>query len=406
MKKLLYILLLVLMTCTTVQATNYYVSMQYGSQTNNGLSWATAKSNLYATLTNSFLGDIVNVGAGTYTNVNASTPWGGWGCKFYLNEGVTLIGTNGGEVILDGQNASRCLMMNTNSVATNIIFRRGNGGSGSYGGNVYAFGNARIYNCKLWDCYAGNSFQGGKIFNSEIYSNNVNGCGVKYATASNCVIAYNLGLGVQESLLYNSSIVSNSGKGVNISTNIACLIGWNKGSGGGAGCYQCVSYSSVIIYNTNTSANTGAGVYLGTAYNCLILFNNASNYTSGGGGVYGASVTNSVIYGNSAKGATTFNASNFYNSIVPAGIWTNPVTFLEGSWKLPASSPLIDAGNDTFVSAGYPDYYGRLWNGIRIYGLHVDYGASEWNPDDIPVSDITGGAKYRALDSWFIQKGY
>ena len=98
---------------------------------------------------------------------------------------------------------------------------------------------------------------------------------------------------------------------------------------------------------------------------------------------------NNIVWGNMSD---TITGDSGYT--VSSNLFVDPM-FLSDSYKLQAGSPCVDMGDDTVVGVGAVDYYGRG----RISGFHVDIGAAEWYPEDVPVSRGSGKKK-ALLDFW------
>ena len=223
---------------------------------------------------------------------------------------------------------------------------------------------------------------------------------VVYAStyATNCLIEKNGLVGVFRTAMYGCSIVSNSIGGTD--RNGGCEMG------GGLGMTNCY-----VAYNG------GYGIHYGKAFNCIFV----GNYLDSGGMIGAASlesellynctivghtnnaavistaaagtpVANNILWGNASNGVLTSTnlISNYTND--PLFLYTSGTNI----FKLQASSPCIDAGNDTYATMPY-DFYRRT----RIYGTHVDIGAVEWYPEDVPIVETTTGKK-RALLNWFL----
>jgi hypothetical protein len=60
-----------------------------------------------------------------------------------------------------------------------------------------------------------------------------------------------------------------------------------------------------------------------------------------------------------------------------------------GDFRLAATSPLIDAGNDAYVLNDHPD----LDRHPRVQGARVDIGAYEFGGSAITMGDVTGALR-------------
>ena len=369
----------------------YYVT-KHGSDTNNGLSWETAKSNLQAFVQSldSNVANTVHIGAGE------------WVGGMIVPTNQALIGTNRDETILVGNEFGRVLTVaGRGSTFSNLTVQGGwardSNGGGASGGTFY---NCTIKN-NTADYYGGGLY-GSDAYNCLVVSNSVvviygtsghAGGGAGSCNLVNCEVAYNIsagqrgGSGAWGSSLYscnvhhNQSTLSGTGGGIKDSSAWGCTINSNTAySGGGASGSQL--RNCVLIGNTASAYGGALGWNdtggASTAYNSIIIgnsspFSDSINYAPYGGAEN--SLRNSIVYGN---GATL----NTYN-----GIWTAAVAFTNG-WRLPSGHPCIDGGNNAYVDTTN-DFYGRS----RLYGANVDYGVAEWQPQDQAITFPTMGDK-------------
>ena len=196
------------------------------------------------------------------------------------------------------------------------------------------------------------------------------------ATLTNCVIIGNRaeesGGGVFGGTLDNCKVVSNSAR-------------W----GGGA---DEASLTNCVIVS-NLASNSGGGTFLSDLDSCTVTMNTASNY---GGGVVGGKQKNSIVYFNNAHEGDENYSSSIMQSCcttpLPAG--TNNISsspnFMDddsGDFRLKATSPCIDAGNNEEWMLNTTDIGGcpRVGNG------KVDIGAHEFY-FDINLSALLEGA--------------
>lgn len=483
MKKFLIILLVFILGASPALSTNLYVSSTYGTDTNTGLSWETAKSNLQSLVIKSGQRNVFNIGAGDYRFTNLAVT---------LVANNTLRGTNRAEVTLIAALTNRALSIGTNcwieavtiTGASNIA-----AGAAGNGGGVYASLDTIITNCNIVSNYAiyAAGVQAGKIYNSFIgYNRSPNlGGGAYLSEFFDCEIAYNYspsGSGIANSTnVRNSLIHHNMGSAFVSSTAYGSVISNNTAAGNGGGGYSSAFFDCIISHNSSATNASGGGLYAGFASNCIISMNiggsggggaansrlidcivvsNRHINTGSGGGLLASYATNCFIaynyspsYGGGMRDGTSYNclivsnvaaslgdasyrnvlfnctvvghtnnrapvvaersAQLFANNILWGNAsnifavstnlisnYTNDPLFLYTSgtnmFKLQASSPCIDAGNDTYATMPY-DFYRRT----RIYGTHVDIGAVEWYPEDVPIVETTTGKK-RALLNWFL----
>jgi len=186
-------------------------------------------------------------------------------------------------------------------------------------------------------------------------------------TVRNCVISGNN--------------ATRQGGGTYEGTFINCRIVSNHVLGGGGGASDGVMRNCLI--SGNSSLAYGGGVAGGTMVNCTITGNSTDG--AGGGGYEGVYV-NSIVYHNSAvNGQPNIDTNTVAYCVstcatpVPEGegnIASAP-EFMDapsGDYRLPSSSPCIDAGQNLGWMKGAVDLNG----GKRIFGVSVDMGAFEY----------------------------
>jgi PKD repeat protein len=327
---------------------------------NNGFSWTDAFTNLQTALSQAEPGNEIWVGRGIYL------PGTGRTNSFACVPGVSLFGGFAGveasrsqrdwsthPTVLSGDigvpgdksdNVYHVVLGASRAALDGFTVTGGNANGDIFdqvGGGIEAdpgLSGFTVANCRITDNCAGNS-----------------GGGVYYATVVNSVICSNaadFGGGAAEACLINCLVISNSasqyGGGGNIVTNLNCTIVGNR-------------------------AQFGGGIY---------------------GGIYVASATNCIIYGNNADYAPNYYmASLSYCCTAPlpetgVGNFTEEPRFVSssgGAFRLQASSPCIDSGNNAYV-ANFIDLDGRA----RIVGGTVDMGAYEFQGASSPVADFVG----------------
>ncbi|NLE58185.1 MAG: DUF1565 domain-containing protein, partial [Planctomycetes bacterium] len=403
-------------------AKTVYVS-KTGNNTNNGLTWETAKLTVQEGLNTAAADDQVWVAAGTYVE------------NITLKQGVALYGGfTGNETdlsqrdwltnksILDGNQAGSVVTSPSGATTTTRIdgfaIRNGSGtrvSSYRYGGGIYcSFSSPTIANNTITENTAsGTSACGGGLYcsnSSPVISNNTitantasdsNGpsgssgygggiyCVGASPTISNNTINGNIagygGGGIHCKsytgvIAYNtvsSNIAGMNGGGIYCGANAAAMIANNRISsnsavyGGGIYCY----FSSPTIANNTVTANSGSyggGIYChsssATIVNTIVAFNSSGIYTDGTGTL---TLRYNCLFGNPAynySGVTDPTGTNGNTSTDPklAGV-------AYGNVHIQPDSPCIDVGNDTAVQPGWLDIDGQP----RVIGSHVDIGADE-----------------------------
>jgi hypothetical protein len=171
-----------------------------------------------------------------------------------------------------------------------------------------------------------------------------------------------------------------------------CVIAGHRSVGQGGGVsggtlYNCVLTGNSVAVLPKTYSSKGGGAFGATLNNCTLVHNTSLGYDSTtrvgayGGGAFACTLNNCIVYAN--EGETANYASCTLNSCCTAplpatgsGNITNSPLFADeanGNLRLQPNSPCINAGNNTFASAG-PDLDGYP----RIAGGTVDMGAYEF----------------------------
>jgi len=343
-----------------------------GNDSNDGLSWDTAKKTVSATLSAARGLDEVWVKYGIYEEI-VKIPSG-----VALYGGFRGIETQRSQRLLDptstvlegdNQDVVTCLQA---SVLDGFSIRKG------YHGVYVAGGTATVSNCLI----SQNSGYGVYVFYGSAEISNCttssNGAGVQVysaqATLSNCAVDWNslAGVYVDSSTAFVSNCVlrGNSSQGVYLSNGTATVTN-SIISGGYYGIY--VSPGTAIVTNCSVSGN-GTGIYwtggMPTITNCIVAFNEMGIQRTSPSPVM--TLSHNDVYGN--------DRGDYINIIDPTGtngnINADPlfVNHTSGDFHLNSYSPCIDAGYDSVVSPGTVDLDGKP----RIQGAHVDMGAYEF----------------------------
>ncbi len=426
-------------------ATPYYVSDMSGSDTNNGLSWATAKATIQAAVDTASAGDTVWVGDGVYDTGSRLSP-GQILCKsrVIIDKPLTVQSENGssntfivGEGPI-GDTAIRCAWITNGVVLSGFTFTNGYTTAIGFGyeledsgGGVWCFStNALVTNCTLTGNSAfvrGGGTYGGTLNNCKLTGNSASyGGGTYYSTLSNCTLSSNsasYGGGASGSTLNNCTLTSNSailGGGAQNGTLNNCTLTGNSTSNDGGGTAGSTLNNCTL---TSNSASSGGGAYGGTLNNCTLNANSASSSgggtdyatlnnctltgnsaTSDGGGAYGGTLNNCTLTGNSAssgggaRNGTARNTiayantnGNFYGTTISI-CYTNDPYFADaasGNFRLQATSPCINAGVNQISPTNVTPY--DLDGNPRIFGGTVDIGAYEYQGVDfVDVISLAG----------------
>jgi len=315
-------------------ATTFYVATN-GSDSANGLTWATAKQTIQSAVNLTQAGDSVLVSNGVYATGGQVTPGGSLLCRVVIPSGITVRSVNGAGVttingavnsstVTNGDGAVRCVCFGANAVLSGFTLTNGHtrGSSGDMyteqrGGAVYcADTSCVVSNCILTGC-SGNSWGGA-----------AEGC-----TLINCLIAGNW--------------AGSGGGGADSSTMINCTIAGNAGSTG-SGTEGC-TLENCIVY-----ANTGGGLNFNSG-----SLNYCCTTPAPGSGV-----------GNTASDPKFVNAA-------------------AGNFHLQATSPCKDAGNNAYVTS---DMTTDLDGNPRTVNTTVDMGAYEYQSASTVLLTATAGA--------------
>jgi predicted outer membrane repeat protein len=275
-----------------------------GLDTNDGLTWATAKKTIQAGINAAGNDYAVLVAKGTYRATN-NTNLDFAGKAIHL-KGVSAGGAydSGTTWTIDCENVSgrRAFIFQTgetaHTVVENFTLYRGNVGADD-GGGVYAYSaSPTIMNCTVMSCRGS---KGGGIY-CEFNSNlTITGCTIKANQASDgdgggiyCLNSSpritSCTIGTAES----ANTATNNGGGIyckNSNATIAdCTIEGNSATwwGGAVCCENSSPKMSNCLILGNVASDVGGGIYLATGSDakitdCIICGNSAAYY---GGGIY------------------------------------------------------------------------------------------------------------------------
>ncbi|GAB6011712.1 choice-of-anchor Q domain-containing protein [Viscerimonas tarda] len=429
-KKFLSLALIALLTLMSSTAQNIRYVKPDG--TGNGTTWELASNDLQAIINLSDVGDRIWMAKGAYT-----APAGN---GFVLKEGVSIYGgftgdetelylapdTVNNKTILKSEGNGRVLtqlanfgadtecagLIITGGNATNAVFEPKNGGG------AYIMGGTTLRYCIVKNNVASFSTvgNGGGIYNNT-------------GTIVNCVVSYNKG---SSAIGYGGGICN---LGLLLNSIISDNLGGGLGIGGGifntrtfSGQEKTGVVSNCLIFNNTAGevGNTGGGVVnLSILINSTIVNNcgviDDKSVSANIGGVYndggpsgGGFAYNNIIWGNTDIDISIYDGGTVKNNIFKnVSIETEPFVFTDGNsnadpqfvdvengdFRLQASSPAIDAGNNLYydlVQYGNKD----VSNNKRIEFGTIDLGAYELQNlslTKMPASDNL---------SYFIQNGY
>lgn len=389
----------------------YYVSTT-GNNSNDGLSWASAKRTVQAAVNAASHGDEIRVAQGTYNE------------SITINRNVALKGGFAGSgadpdernpdaypTMLDGnqQGSVIRLLFNPDNrmviegfIIQNGLARQGAGISGSGGSPIIRNNVIRNNTATSEDTFYAEAYGGGIYFydgapriernrfvnNQAVYSgeafSDVYG-GAIFCYEGSPVIASNQFIENKSLMIGFGSL--GSGGAVFIYTGgenakvINNLFAKNYADGDGAGLW--VYEGDLQVYNNTFVDNDcllgeGAAVW---SYECsLDMVNNIVAFNTSG--VYQYTGESSADYN-----CNYFNVFYDYAGLIAGGndIYQNPgfVDYPNGDYHLTQGSPCVDSGDDSVVLSNWVDMDGQP----RIAGAQVDRGADEVHPIE---GDVNG----------------
>ena len=346
-----------------------------GNDSNDGLSWATAKATVQAGLDAAVSGDQVWVATGTYgERITLKAAIGLYGGFAGTEADLSQRDRRANPTILDGKQAGSVVTATSEATAATCIdgftIRNGAGtlsGVTRYGCGVYSSGGSPTI--------SNNTIMGNTASSYYVY-----GCGIYCSggapTIQNNTIAGNIATGsyCQGGGIYCSS----SSPTISNNAITGNSVSGDKTYGGGI---FCSGGSPMILGNTisgnsvtGTYGGYGGGIYCSggslTIANTIVAFNSSGICSSGSGTV---GLRYNCVYGNTTD--------NFLGVADPTGangnISVDPrlLAVDYGDVHLVAGSPCIDAGDDAAVQSGWVDLDGES----RIQAARVDIGADEFN---------------------------
>src|SRR5579859_6034129 len=354
---------LVLLNLDARAATTHYVDANGTNPVSPYTGWTTAATNIQDAVMTAASGDMVLVTNGIYQYGGIPTTGSN---RVYVFNPVTVQSVNGPAVTVikgyqvpgttNGVSAVRCVNLNDGATLSGFTLTNGATPNFDYGGGVKcASTNCLVTNCVI----AGNASYDG-------------GAGAYHGTLKNC------------------ALIGNSAAPLNI--------------GGGGGANGSVLINCLLA--NNFAGYISGGAINSTLINCTVVSNVASAYS---GSVWGCTLENSIVYYNhsyytNADSNSGYSFSNCCVSFPTNGLigpnnftnlplFANPAT---GNYHLNAASPCINAGNNSFITAGTD-----LDGNPRIIGGIVDVGAYEFqSPVHYVKASVFGATPVSPFTNW------
>lgn len=435
-------------TVTVVEAPVFRVAPS-GIDTNNGLSWASAFSNIQTAVDVAEIpGSVVLVSNGVYQSGGRIVDGTLLTNRLVIDKPIRVKSVNGPDVTVIaghsstngglGDDAVRGVYLASFAILDGFTISNGFTRSEGHalrdraGGGVWAESDsARVTNCIISRNFAES---GGGLYRATVYqsvlsenaatnqSNGGRGGAAMGAVMHHVNVVSNraqyVGGGLWECVIYDAIIRDNTtplSSGGGIYDGVAhrsIFLGNTAQSGGaaagsylnqslvasntagsGAGLYDGTAASTLFAYNLAT--NTAGGAYNSKLYNCTVVGNTAQTWA---GGLNFGTAVNTIVAGNQAPanaeyGVVTFSYSRAFPLPDGAGNITNDPVFVDAAtanYSLASNSPCIHRGTNIHFLATATDIVGEP----RQMFSRIDMGAYEYN-GIWPDSDGDG------LADWF-----
>ena len=290
------------------------------------------------------------------------------------NTSITGDKSCGGGIYNDSGTISQCLISNNTCHVSCSSGGSFNNLAKAYGGGIYN-GNGIISHCTISD----NTYtlQG---TNTSIYGIGIACSSTTYSIVTDCIIKNNMG-GIYQGNI-NRCVIRENNCPCYFENSIAsnCLIVDNNSSSGYSDYGACGGIYTNCNFLQNAHGITGSSDNPVTAVNCIIWGNSIDQIR----GSY-VTITYSAIQGGyTGDGNINIAADN----TVGGPRFVNPE---EDNYQLQSTSPCINAGNNTALSANDTIDMAGL---SRIYDGTVDMGCYEWQPTHIISGQVTSKENY------------
>ena len=377
--KRIFLLLTVCTATLCASAANHYVSQKAGNDSNDGLSWATAKATISKGFSACADGDTLFVAAGTYnervtiTTGHFVSIMGGYDAATGMRDPEVF------ETIMDGTDLGKILIKSEKEPTVPLIFDGlilQNAEYSSSSSASYMRGNMTLNNCIIRNCHSQSS--GGAIYAEAPTTNAAD------PVISNCIIELCSATGSGGAIYNKGAIIEN------------CIIR------GCTGNHAVIYNKKGIIRNTvihNCAAadgdwpNTG-GVYNpgGTIINCTFANNYGAQYAGLHSDGY---VYNTVCWGNRAEDgfadpANYIAGAPSSNNIADQGFNSAPFVSLKLDAKNDGTNGPHFVAPTTFV--GLPKNAGEI-AAMQNADFAIEKGSfliDKAKADVAPKTDLTG----------------
>jgi Secretion system C-terminal sorting domain/Right handed beta helix region len=359
MKTKINILFILFLLSLTLSAEDLYVDVDVSGGLDDGTSWANAFATITDGITAAFDDDVINIAAGTYTEINTN-----------ISKDLTLQGSGVSTTFIEAHtnltsSPNRVFSISAYVTINDITIQHGKAIVFEHGGGIFMEGTAEVI-----------------LNNCEIYNNGAaNGAGI-YVGSS------------------NSFSMTNCILDLNVSTNY----------GGGL---HCATSSEISIINSTISNNetrneSGGAVY--TESGSIVNIQNSTisnNIAATFGGIYfdgsTATITNSTICGNQGAGGiiAASSSSLFLTNSIIVYNYTNENSYFDignylGTSTIQGNYNIL--GGYTLSGTGNVNYsYHTLGKGDLLFS---GYTQIEENVIYSPMlADNGGPTKTVALDA-------
>ena len=382
-----------------------------GVDTNNGVSWATAKKTVQAAITLGVNGDEIWVASGTYNQTTA--PYGANQPQtINLKTGVSLYGGFAGTEtlrtqrnpvvnisILDGGGGVTVLAAPPGASATTVLdgFTIRNGRSTS-GGGIACISSAMTISNNIITSNTALYYGGGIYVESSavtIANNTITGNNAPFGAGITCMES-------ASPVIKNNKITTNTasydGSGIYCYHNTTPIIANNTVTSNtalseGAGIY-CHDSSPKIANNVivgNTATSNGGGLA------CLDASPNIANniVSSCSSGIRSSGTGTPLIRSNCVYGNTSYAYSGISAGSGDLAVSPMFVNAGAGDYHLNSLSPLINAGYNEITGLPTTDIDGQA----RIQAGAIDIGSDEVAGLPAALTTITG-AKTAKANTW------